>query len=678
MTNPITPDRLAELGLPRPVAGKLAGDVNALLDSLPAPECWTRISKDILSPDVPFEIHRELYDLVFAAWDDEAGPRPAWTPEQASVARSNIGRMLSDLGLGSYADLHAWSLEDRARFWGEMATRLGIVFKQPPGAAMDASGHALCPEWYPGAKLNISDSCFRAPADSAAIVYREGDGLKTVTVEELEKLVNRVANSLVEAGFAPGDALAVDMPMTVPCVAIYLGIVRAGCTAVSVAESFAPEEIARRVRLGSARAVFTQDFISYGDRRLPLYEKVTAAGAPKAIVLGCAGAPDVDLREGDLAWDGFLGQDDEFESVARAPGDLLNVLFSSGTTGDPKAIPWTQSTPIKCASDAWFHHDVQPGDVLVWPSSLGWMMGPWLVYAALINRATVGLFYGAPGSREFGEFVQDSGATMLGVVPSLVKAWRKSDALAGLDWTGIKCFSSTGECSNREDMLWLMSRAGYSPVIEYCGGTEVAGGYITGTLAQPASPATFSTPAMGLDFVLLDENSAAADVGEVFLVPPSVGLSSKLLNRDHEEVYFKDVPPGPNGEKLRRHGDEIERLAGGYYRTHGRVDDTMNLGGIKVSSAEIERTVNHLEGVVETAAVAVAPPDGGASLLVVFAVLEPDAKLDAAALKKGMQAEIRAKLNPLFKVHDVVITASLPRTASNKVMRRKLRSAYRN
>jgi acetyl-CoA synthetase len=497
-----------------------------------------------------------------------------------------------------------------------------------------------------------------------------------VTVTELESLVNRVAGSLADAGFRPGDAVAIDMPMNVEAVAAYLGIVRAGCAVVGIADSFAPEEIAKRLRLGGARAVFTQDFILYGSKRLPLFEKVAAAEAPKAIVLGCEGRVAVDLRPGDVTWDDFLHESTEFEPVTRGPGDLMNVLFSSGTTGDPKAIPWPQTAPIKCAADGHLHHDIQPGDVVAWPTSLGWMMGPWLIYATLINRATIALFSGAPTGREFAEFVQNAKVGMLGLVPSLVKAWRASDCTEGLDWSAIRCFSSTGECSNVEDMLWLMSRAGYRPVIEYCGGTEVAGGYITGTLVQPAAPATFSTPALGLDFVLLEGHGEPADVGEVFLVPPSVGLSAELLNRDHEEVYYKDVPPGPDGEQLRRHGDEIERLPGGYYRAHGRVDDTMNLGGIKVSSAELERAVADVDGVLETAAVAVSPRGGGASLLVIFVVLEGEDAPPVEELKKTMQGEIRAKLNPLFKIHEVVPIDALPRTASNKVMHRTLRARY--
>ena len=165
-----------------------------------------------------------------------------------------------------------------------------------------------------------------------------------------------------------------------------------------------------------------------------------------------------------------------------------------------------------------------------------------------------------------------------------------------------------------------MSRAGYKPVIEYCGGTEIGGGYITGTVVQHAAPATFSTPALGSDLAILDEEGRPADRGEVFLIPPSMGLSLKMLNRDHHAEYYANAPQGPQGQLLRRHGDQMQRLANGYFRAHGRADDCMNLGGIKVSSLQIEEVVGGVEGVRETAAVAVSPPAGGPSMLVVYAV----------------------------------------------------------
>ncbi len=202
---------------------------------------------------------------------------------------------------------------------------------------------------------------------------------------ELQALTARVADSLRRRGFQSGDALAILMPMTAEAVAIYLGIVAAGCVVVGIADSFRPPEIATRLRLAKAAAIFTQDVLIRGGRTFPLYENALEAGAPTAIVLPAQDRLARPLRTGDYAWDDFLGPATEVEVTTREPNDAINILFSSGTTGDPKAIPWTQTTPLKCAIDAHFHQNVQPGDVLVWPTNLGWMMGPWLIFASLMK-----------------------------------------------------------------------------------------------------------------------------------------------------------------------------------------------------------------------------------------------------------------------------------------------------
>src|SRR6059058_2448112 len=154
---------------------------------------------------------------------------------------------------------------------------------------------------------------------------------------------------------------------------------------------------------------------------------------------------------------------ERFDAVPCNPSDPSNILFSSGTTKDPKAIPWTHTTPIKAAADAYLHQDVHPDDVLAWPTSFGWMMGPWLAYASLINRATMALYVGSTTRRPFGIFVSAAGVTMLGVVPKLVRAWRIDGTMDGLDWSRIRRFSSTAEPSTPEDMLYLMYLAGYKP-----------------------------------------------------------------------------------------------------------------------------------------------------------------------------------------------------------------------
>ena len=582
-----------------------------------------------------------------------------WQPSEADIRSSNLHALMQERGLSSYEELWKWSVSSRKEFWSAMVARLDIHFLKKPGKAdLRDPEH---PVWFPGARLNIVESCFQAPEDAMAVRWRaEGESpMREMSYRALSGLTDQVAQGISSA-YKPGDALAIVMPLSPESIALYLGIIKAGCAAVGIADSFSSKEIARRVAISGAKAVFTIERYRYGGRELSPYERVRAAAHGKAVVLGKAQA-------GDTAWEDFLGPEKPFRAVSRDAEDTTTVLFSSGTTGDPKAIPWTHSTPMKCASDAHLHHDIHPGGRLCWPTSLGWMMGPWLIYASLINRAGICLYQGSPTSREFCEFVQDANVTMLGVVPTLVKAWRASRAAEGLDWSSIRAFSSTGECSNAEDMEWLMQRAGGRPVIEYCGGTELGGGYVTSTVVQQNYPSQFSTPALGLDFALLD-GDREADSGEVFLIPPSVGLSQRLLNKDHHEVYYAGCP-SPDGKVLRRHGDAARRLPNGYYQLLGRIDDTMKLSGIKVSSADVERAC--LGAVKECAAVGVPPADGGPERLVLYVV--PLRETSPAKLKEALQQAIREELSPLFRVGEVRVVDALPRTASGKVMRRELR-----
>ncbi|MCG9133410.1 AMP-binding protein [Candidatus Poribacteria bacterium] len=678
----LTVEELIACELDKTEASKIAEAVNRILPTQSPTACWYEISRYILTPQHPFALHQFLYETVYADFDRTThGPPPAWFPTDEDITEANITRLMAELHIKTYPEFHAWSVANRDTFWQMMIDVLGIeAIETDTEAEKDATGIST-----KLAKLNIVDSCFNAPDDGIAIVtQRENDeNLSTFTYHELEILTNRVANGLVEIGMKPGDAVAVDMPMNAESVAIYLGIVKAGCVVVGIADSFAPEEIAIRLRIGNAKAIFTQDYINRAGKRLPLYEKVIAANAPKAIVFSCEGGDTIARteREDDTTWDAFLRDEETFTAIPCYPDAPTNILFSSGTTGEPKAIPWTHTTPIKSAADAYLHHDIHPGDVLAWYTNLGWMMGPWLIYASLINRATIALYEGVPTGRDFGVFVQNAKVSMLGVVPTLVRAWKNTECMHGLDWQAIRAFSSTGECSNPEEMLCLMALAGYKPVIEYCGGTEIGGGYITGTRVQPAAPSTFTTPALGLNFLLFDDDGNLSDNGEVFIVSPSLGLSTTLLNTDHNEVYFAGTPQS----NLRRHGDAIERLGDGFetepwlagakYRVLGRVDDTMNLSGIKVSAAEIEEVLNIVNGIQETAAVAVSPKDGGPSQLIIYAVLTAsNAEVTKQEIHTALQTALSQHLNPLFRIHDVVIVEALPRTASNKILRRLLRT----
>lgn len=596
-------------------------------------------------------------------------PAPAWYPDESTVDHANLTAAMERQGFPDYEGFHAWSVSDPDGFWRMVIDDLDIRFDSQP-TAFRANADPIDPQWLPGATFNIVASCLDHDAASTAIISGSSEGLTSISVGELRTRVAGFTEGFRRSGYGVGDRVAIVMPMTVEAVVAYLGIIAAGGVVVSIADSFSVHEVRNRLTITSPVAIVTQDRAVRLGKSLPMYEKCVDASTTRCIVVDTGHR--VVLRDGDVMWDNFVVSGAEFSPTPRSPSDHTNILFSSGTTGDPKAIPWTQTTPIKAAMDARFHQDVHEGDTVCWPTNLGWMMGPWLIYAALLNGATIALYDDAPTTRGFVEFVQAAGVTMLGVVPSIVSAWREAGVLAPRDWTTLRVLSSTGEASTERDSRWLMNVAGDIPMIEYCGGTEIGGGYVSGTVLQPAVPSWFTTPTLGLDFVLVDEDGEVADQGEVFLVPPSIGLSSELFNGDHSAVYFDGVPA--IGRVLRRHGDQMLRVDGGLLRALGRVDDTMNLGGIKVSSAEFESALDGVSGVSEVAAVAVQPPEGGPDRLVVFVV--PIGKPDVEQLRGDMQDKIRELINPLFKIHEVVLIESLPRTASHKVMRRLLRSRY--
>ncbi|XP_055814588.1 probable CoA ligase CCL12 isoform X2 [Solanum dulcamara] len=601
--------------------------------------------------------------------------------------------------ISSFKEFHRFSVQHSEIYWSIVLKELPIHFLEAPKCILDTSDKSKCGgNWLPGSVLNIAESCVRSSNygnkqdDSMSIVWREEGNddkdVNSMTLKQLREQVMMVANAL-DNMFSKGDAIAIDMPMTVTAVVIYLAIVLAGFVVVSIADSFAAQEIAVRLRMSNAKAIFTQDSIVRGGRRFSLYSRVIEAAPLKAIVIPATGeGVQVQLRNQDLSWKDFLAsvnhlpRPNYYLPVYQSIDSVTNILFSSGTTGDPKAIPWTHLSPIRCTADSWAHLDIQAGDVFCYPTNLGWVMGPVLLYSCFLTGATLALYHGSPLDHGFGKFVQDAGVTVLGTVPSLVKTWKSTGCMEGLDWTKIRMFASTGEASNVDDDLWLSSRVYYKPIIECCGGTELSSSYIMGNLLQPQAFGAFSSATMSTGFVILDEDGRPypddqACVGEVGLFSTYMGATDRLLNADHEKVYFEGMPIYKDMQ-LRRHGDILKRTIGGYLVVHGRADDTMNLGGIKTSSIEIERVCDGAdESVVETAAVSAAPPNGGPEQLGIFVVVKEGMIISPDTLKKRFSRAIQINLNPLFKVRSVKIVGILPRTASNKLLRRVLREQWK-
>lgn len=666
------------------------------------------LSGTLQKPDLPFEGHIQLYEDTFQI---KALPPfyPLWYPDfMGEVRQTNLFAVLSELNFHpadlsyeklseTYAALHRWSVLRRSDFWRYMIIeRLKVPFQRQPDTILAfPKGDIAQPLWLGGAVWNVIDMIFLHSPEKVALVYEQENGkVQHWTYGQLFEAIRQVAGALRAQGLQVGERIAICMPLRPEAAILYLAALYAGISAVTIPDSLSGEEIATRLRIANPQLLFIQDGLLREGKFIPLYERLRQFPLPRTFVIAAGDRVQVRLRNNASTWENFLSEGSPLTSPYNGASDReIGILFSSGTTAEPKAIPWTQLTALKAITDAHLYHDVHATDVLAWHTNLGWMMGPWLLFAGLSHGAAVAMYEGAPTTAGYCKFVEKQKVSILGVVPSLVRRWIESQAWEGADWSGIRLFSSTGEASNPWHMWQLMIKAGYKPIIEYCGGTEIGGGYITSTLLHPNAPSQFSAPALGLDFVLLGEDGKPAEEGELFLVPPSIGLSQMLLNADHEKVYYSGTPFVEKGwrgassaeiptayagvpMRLRRHGDYMRRLSTGYWVSGGRADDAMNLGGIKISAAEIERAVSSLPSVSEVAAIAVPPPEGGPDRLVLYVVPKASVKVSAQELKELAAQMIREKLSPLFHLHDVVLIDELPRTASNKVMRRVLRTQY--
>ncbi|WKN30569.1 AMP-binding protein [Porifericola rhodea] len=640
-------------------------------------QTWQSFCKQQLT-GLAFDELKKEYDKIFSSYPFGI----AWLPDEDTITHANLSALAHKLNLKNYQELYRWSIENREDYWNEAIKALNVEFDQPYQQIIETPVQDLeNPDWLPQAKLNIARSCLKASPEKTAIICSdENQKLEKISYQELQTKCNQVSNGLTKLGFRPGDRIALYLPLCPEAVYAYLGIIQAGMVAVLIADSFSAHELKRRLASSEAKAIIAYDEYSYAGKALPVYPKIKEAQAPTAIIINTQN--ETETREEDILWQDFLASD-TFNVLSATPDSLISILFSSGTTNEPKAIPWTQLTPIKCAADAHFHQDVQPKDVVSWTTGMGWMMGPWTIFAALMNKATLALFTGSAATPAFADFAEKANISILGTIPSLVKAWRKNKTMENRQLS-IRLFSSTGEPSQVEDYLYLMWLAQFkAPIIEYCGGTEIGGGYISGSVLQAASPATFTTPTLGTELLFRNEENGQithSQDGEVFIVPPAIGLSQHLLNRDHHKEYYEDTPQTADGTLLRKHGDSyqvFDQLLAGttFYKSRGRADDSMNLGGIKISAVEIEKIVNQHPQVYESAAVAVAPKGGGPEALIIFFIPKSEV-IDLPGLKTEWQALISKELNPLFRIKEIIPEQSLPRTASNKLMRRSLRKAY--
>ena len=621
------------------------------------------------------------------------GQEVVWTPDPDVVAEANLTRFMDRHDLSGLPALQARSTTDLEWFWNAVIEDLDLEFYRDYDEVVDLSDGLAFPSWCRNGRMNIAhnllDKWQGTPVEEQEALRWEGENgaTETLTYGELHRRVGRCANALRARGLGKGDRIGLYMPMTPEIVVAFLAIIKIGGVLLPLFSGYGAGALVTRLRGVDAKALITAD--GFARRGAPIHMKETADEALRrcpsvehVLVHRHLGRDDVPMTDGrDVFWaEALAGHDTEARTERTAAEDVLMVIYTSGTTGPPKGTVHTHcGFPVKAAQDMYHPMDLKPEDTRYGMSDMGWMMGPWLVFGTLTLGATMVLYDGAPDHPDPGRLwrmVDEHEITHLGVSPTLIRALKTHGPapVAASDRSSLRALGSTGSPWDPDAWSWCFETVldGKTPILNYSGGTEIAGGILCGNVLEPLKPAAFSGPVPGMDADVVDADGTPVrgEVGELVLRGPWIGMTRGFWGEDDRylNTYWRRF------EDTWVHGDFAAVDDDGLWYILGRSDDTINVAGKRLGPAEIEALLNGHDAVAESAAIGV-PDEVKGSEVVAFVVTEP-AHAETEALRSALMQVLVEELGKPLKPREILFVDALPKTRNAKVMRRLIRDAY--
>ncbi len=620
------------------------------------------------------------------------GDKIVWRPNNETIQRAHLTHFMDRHDISNFDELMRRSTQDIAWFTEAILNYLDIQFYEPYTEVVDLSQGIEWPRWVVGGKMNIVHNCLdkyigTETENRPAVIWEGEEGeTQTLTYGELHRLVNQAANALRSLGLGKGDAIGLYMPMTPEIVVALLAIAKIGGIILPLFSGYGIRAVATRLADADAKALFTSDgFFRRGEPVLvkPIADKAAEQvdTLQHMIVLNRANQEIKMVSDRDHWWHELVSsQPKKAETEPTDAEDVIMVIYTSGTTGLPKGAVHTHAGfPVKAAQDMAFGTDLHPGEILYWMTDMGWMMGPWLVFGALILGGSFFIYDGAPDyprPDRLWSMVERHKITTLGISPTLIRALIPygEEPFRDHDLSSLRLFASTGEPWNPVPWLWLFEKVGERkrPIINYSGGTELSGGIVMGNPILPLKPCAFSAPCPGMAADVFDEdgNSVRNEVGELVIKAPWIGMTRGFW-RDpvrYEETYWSRWPG------VWVHGDFAAVDSDGMWYILGRSDDTIKVAGKRLGPAEVESVLVSHPVVLEAAAIGV-PHEIKGNEVVVFCVLGAE-ESTSEALRVELTELVSASLGKPLAPREVLFVSDLPKTRNAKVMRRMIRAAY--
>ena len=612
-----------------------------------------------------------------------------WRLDAERAAVTNTARFMGEHGIGSYPELVDRAAKDPEWFWESVIDFLDLPFARPWRTVRDTSrGHAWA-TWFVGGQFNMSEACVdrwaeQEPDRVAVKSQKETGETRELTFAELQDEVGRLAGALRSLGVDRGDAVAVYLPMGQEAVVSLLAVARLGAVFIPVFSGFGAGAVAGRLTDPKPKVLICANgFIRRGD--LVAMKEVAdeaaglADGIDHLLVVDYADRTDTPMTEDrDVRWDEIVPQVDPVAPVATSTEDPVLIAYTSGTTGRPKGAVHAQAgLTVKLAQEVAFQAELQPGDVLMWATDMGWIMGPWMVIGGLANGVTIATYDGAPnypGPDRIWQVASELGVTFLGVSPTLIRAIQPhgADQARKHDLSRLRAFGSTGEPWNPDPWWWLFRDVGEEtrPIINISGGTEIGACLLSVNLLQGLKPTSLGSPSLGIDADVYDADGkpVRGEVGELVVRGSWPGMTRGFWKEPDRYIatYWSRF------EDTWVHGDWASIDGDGFWYLHGRSDDTLSIAGKRIGPAEIESAVVALEAVLEAAAIGV-PHDIKGESIAIYAVPVPGIEPDDA-LTASVEDAVVSALGKAFRPGAIRWVEDLPRTRSAKIMRRVVKA----
>jgi acetyl-CoA synthetase len=613
-----------------------------------------------------------------------------WEPSREFIERTNVYRFMQRLGIATYPDFIRYSQAHLEAFWDEMVRELGIEWFEPYAHVLDASRGVEWARWFTGGKLNIAWNCLDrhacAARDHAAVIWEGEDGsIRTLTFGELRRETDRLANALRGLDLAPGERVALYMPMVPEVVMILYACFKLGLIAVPIFSGFGYAAAAVRLQDSGAKVLFTADFLERRGRPIPLKQKADEALAQgsaigKVVVWPYKGG-DIPWTGGrDIWWHDFVGgQPEECPALPLDSEVPALLLYTSGTTGRPKGAVHTHAgTLAQTAKEIYLTFDHQPDDRFWWVSDIGWMMGPWAIVGNHHLGGTIVLYDGAPDhptAERFWQTIERHRVTTFGISPTAIRLlMRKAGAGPdAFDLSSLRLLGSTGEPWDESSYHWFFERVGRArcPVMNISGGTEIIGCFLAPLPIQPLKACALGGPSPGMCTDVFDAQGrpVRGQLGYLVCTQPAPSMTRGVWNdpQRYLDAYWSRWPG------VWYHGDWAIVDADGQWFLQGRADESFNVAGRKVGPAEVEACLIAHPAVSEAAVIGV-PDELTGEAVVAFVVLKPGAV--PVDVQGELAAHVARSMGPAFRPRAIFAVPELPKTQSGKVVRRLIRQAY--